>query len=137
MAIITSDDDIGTLLRSARTIAVVGLSANPSRDSHRVARYLREQGYVIIPVNPSIPSVLGERSFPSLESIGAPVDIVDVFRRSECMPGIVAAAIRIGARAVWMQFETGHAEAASAAERAGLQVVVERCIMVDHRRLIG
>jgi len=135
MAVLTTDDDIASLLRRSRTIAVVGLSASPHRDSHRVALYLQQQGYVIIPVNPSVREVLGQPAFPDLESIGYSVDIVDVFRRSEYVPGIAAAAVRSGARALWMQFNTVSIEAAALASGAGLEVVADRCIMVEHRRL--
>jgi predicted CoA-binding protein len=137
MAALSTDTDIASLLRRSRTIAVVGLSGSPDRDSHRVARYLQEQGYVIFPVNPMVREVLGQQSFPDLESIGQPVDIVDVFRRPEFAPAITAAAIRSGARALWMQFDTVEAGAADIASRAGLDVVLDRCIMVEHRRLIG
>jgi predicted CoA-binding protein len=137
MAILTSDTDIASLLRRSRTIAVVGLSASPTRDSHRVALYLQQQGYVIIPVNPLISDVLGQRAFPDLESVGHVVDIVDVFRRPEHLPGIADAAIRSGARALWLQFDTVHEGAARAASEAGLDVVLDRCIMVEHRRLVG
>jgi len=137
MPIIENDADLASLLRSARTIAVVGLSDKAVRDSHRVARYLQQQGYTIIPVNPALSTVLGERSYPDLLSIGFPVDIVNVFRRPEFMPGVVEDATRAGARAVWMQFDTVHPAAAGTASRAGLDVVVDRCIMVEHRRLLA
>jgi predicted CoA-binding protein len=137
MAILSNDTDIESLLRRSRTIAVVGLSGTPHRDSHRVALYLQKQGYVIIPVNPSVKEVLGQAAFPDLESIGHAVDIVDVFRRPEYVPAIAAAAIRSGARALWMQFDTVHEEAAKSASDAGLDVVIDRCIMVEHRRLIA
>jgi uncharacterized protein len=137
MAILSTDTDIASLLRRTRTIAVVGLSGSPQRDSHRVARFLRDQGYLIIPVNPTITEVLGEKAFPDLEGIGHPVDIVDVFRRPEFARGIAASAVLSGARALWMQFGTVDEEAADAASAAGLDVVLDRCIMVEHRRLIG
>jgi predicted CoA-binding protein len=137
MAILGTDTDIASLLRRSRTIAVVGLSGTPHRDSHRVARYLQQQGYVIIPVNPSVREVLGQPAFPDLESIGHPVDIVDVFRRPEFVPAIAAAAARSGARALWLQFDTVNEEAAESASGAGLDVVLDRCIMVEHRRLLS
>jgi uncharacterized protein len=137
MAILDTDTDIASLLRRSRTIAVVGLSGSLHRDSHRVARFLQEQGYLIIPVNPMISEVLGTRAFPDLETIGHPVDIVDVFRRPEFARGIAASAVRTGARALWMQFDTVDEEAAETASGAGLDVVLDRCIMVEHRRLIG
>ena len=137
MAILGTDTDIASLLRRSRTIAVVGLSGTPHRDSHRVALYLQQQGYVIIPVNPSVREVLGQPAFPDLESIGHPVDIGDVFRRPEFVPAIAAAAARSGARALWLQFDTVDEEAAESASGAGLDVVLDRCIMVEHRRLLS
>jgi predicted CoA-binding protein len=135
MAILRTDTDIASLLRRSRTIAVVGLSGNPHRDSHRVALYLQQQGYVIIPVNPSVGEVLGQAALPDLASIGHAVDIVDVFRRPEYVPEIAGSAIRSGARALWLQFDTVDEDAAEAASAAGLDVVIDRCIMVEHRRL--
>jgi predicted CoA-binding protein len=137
MPILTTDKDIASLLRRSRTIAVVGLSGSPGRDSHRVALYLQEQGYEIIPVNPTLSEVLGAKSFPDLESIGRPVDIVDVFRRPEFVPAIAESALRSGARSLWLQFDTVDEEAAELASRGGLDVVLDRCIMVEHRRLAG
>jgi len=135
MAILNSDAEIASLLQRSRTIAVVGLSGNPSRDSHRVAAYLQKAGYTIIPVNPYLREALGEKAYPDLGSIGYPVDIVDVFRRPEFVPAIAEAAVRAGARALWLQFDTVDAEAEAAAGRTGLDVVLDRCIMVEHRRL--
>lgn len=135
MAILNSDAAIASLLQRSRTIAVVGLSGNPSRDSHRVAAYLLDEGYTIIPVNPFLCEVLGQKAFPDLASIGRPVDIVDVFRRPEFVPGIAEAAVRSGAGALWLQFDTVDEDAAAAASDAGLDVVLDRCIMVEHRRL--
>ena len=137
MAILSTDTDIASLLRRSRTIAVVGLSGAPHRDSHRVALYLQQQGYVIIPVNPSVREVLGQAAYPDLESIGHAADIVDVFRRPEYVPAIAGAAIRSGARALWLQFDTVDEDAANRASAAGLDVVLDRCIMVEHRRLIS
>jgi uncharacterized protein len=135
MAILSSDTEISSLLKRSNTIAVVGLSGNLARDSHRVAAYLQQQGYTIIPVNPFLREALGQKSFPDLESIGHPVDIVDVFRRPEHVPAIADAAVRTGARALWLQFDTVDADAAETASRAGMDVVLDRCIMVEHRRL--
>ncbi len=136
MPTLESDEEIRILLSEARTIAVVGMSDKPHRDSHQVGRYLHNQGYAIIPVNPAIHEVLGIPALPDLDSIGSEVDIVDIFRRAEYVPEIVDAAIRCGARAVWMQFGTAHPGAAARAAAAGLRVVTDRCIMVDHRRLL-
>ncbi len=126
---------ISEILHSCRTIAVVGLSSKRFRPSYGVAEYLKRSGYRIIPVNPNETEVLGERSYPDLESIPGPVDLVDIFRRSEYVPEIVEAAIRIGAKAVWMQEGVVHEGAARRAEEAGLAVVMDRCILKDHRRL--
>jgi uncharacterized protein len=126
---------ISEILTSARTIAVVGLSGKRSRPSYGVAEYLKRVGYRIIPVNPQETEVLGEKCYPDLESIPEPVDIVDVFRRPEFVPEIVESAIRIGAKTVWLQEGVIHEEAAQRAESAGLKVVMDRCILKDHRRL--
>ncbi len=137
MGILTSDRDIERLLRGARTIAVVGVSDKPHRDSHSIAEYLLHQGFTIFPVNPLLSEVFGIRAYPDLPSIGEPVDIVDIFRRPEHVPAVVSEAIAAGARAVWMQLGISHPEAAAEAARHGLAVVQDRCIMVEHRRLIG
>jgi predicted CoA-binding protein len=122
------------LLHTARTIAVVGLSSKRFRPSYGVSEYMKRAGYRIIPVNPNEPEVLGERAYPDLDSVPGPIDIVDIFRRSEFVPEIVQAAIRKGAKAIWMQEGVVHEAAARAAEAAGLLVVMDRCILKDHRR---
>ena len=126
---------ISEILHSARTIAVIGLSGKRYRPSYGVAEYLKRAGYRIIPVNPEETEVLGEKSYPDLDSIPEPVDVVDIFRRSEFVPEIVEAAIRKGAKVVWMQEGVIHEEAARRAEQAGLAVVMDHCILKDHRRL--
>jgi len=126
---------IPELLKTSRTISVVGLSSRRFRPSYGVAEYMQRKGYRIIPVNPFVRDVLGEKCYPDLDSIPARVDIVDIFRRAEFVPEIVEAAIRIGARAVWMQEGVVHQEAAERARAAGLEVVMDRCILKDHRRL--
>lgn len=126
-------------IRAARTIAMVGLSSKPARPSYGVARYLQSQGYRIIPVNPGERAVLGETAFPSLDAIPAalrPVDIVDVFRRSEFVPEIAEQAIRLGARLLWLQEGVSHAEAEARAREAGLQVVSDACLLKAHGRFI-
>jgi predicted CoA-binding protein len=128
---------IGELLKTSRTIAVVGLSSKRFRPSYGVAQYMQRNGYRIIPVNPFETTVLNEKCYPDLESIPDRVDIVDIFRRSECVPEIVESAIRIGAPAVWMQEGVVHPAAAERARSAGLIVVVDRCILKDHLRLAG
>jgi predicted CoA-binding protein len=124
------------LLRTSRTIAVVGLSSKRWRPSFGVSEYMRRAGYRIIPVNPGEHEVLGEKSYASLEEIPEKVDIVDVFRRSEFVPEIVEQAIRIGARAIWLQEGVVHEEAAAKARAAGLIVVMDRCILKEHRKLV-
>lgn len=125
-------DPVSEILKSSRTIAVVGLSSRKFRPSYGVAEYLQSAGYRIIPVNPSESEVLGEKCYAKLEDIPERVDIVDIFRRSEFVPEIVESAIRIGARAVWMQEGVMHAEAAERARRAGLLVVMNTCILKEH-----
>jgi predicted CoA-binding protein len=126
---------ISEILRVCRTIAVVGLSAKRYRPSYGVAEYMQRAGYRIIPVNPHETEVLGEKCYPDVESVPEPIDIVDIFRRSEFVPEIVEAAIRKGAKAIWMQEGVVHEEAARRAREAGLEVVMDRCILKDHRRL--
>src|SRR5215472_14427586 len=120
------------ILREFRRVAVVGISDRPERDSHRVAAYLQRAGYTIIPVNPRVDAVLGLRCWPSLDDAPGPIEVVDVFRRSELVPPIVEAAIRVGAKAVWMQDGVVHEAAAAAARAAGLLVVMDRCMLRDH-----
>lgn len=127
-------DDISDLLKNARTIAVVGLSSSKMRPSHGVAEYLQRAGYKIIPVNPNETEVLGERAVARLEDIDEKVDIVDIFRRSEFVPEVVESAIAIGAKAVWMQEGVIHEAAAQRASAAGLEVVMDKCILKEHAR---
>ena len=127
---------ISDILRNSKTIAVVGLSGKRFRPSYGVAEYMQRAGYRIIPVNPEVREVLGEKSYPDLDSVPEAVDIVDIFRRSEHVPEIVEAAIRKGAKCVWMQEGVIHEAAARRAEAAGLTVVMDRCILKDHRRLM-
>jgi predicted CoA-binding protein len=126
---------IAGLLRDSRTIAVVGLSAKLWRPSHGVSEYMQRNGYRVIPVNPGIAEALGEKSYPDLDAVPDPVDIVNIFRRSEYVPEIVEAAIRKGAKAVWMQEGVIHERAAARARAAGLTVVMDRCILKEHRKL--
>jgi len=125
---------IQELLRSNRVIAVVGLSSKKFRPSYGVAEYMQREGYRIIPVNPHEKEVLGEKSYARLEDIGEPVDIVDIFRRSEFVEPIVESAIRLGAKAIWMQEGVEDEEAARKAREAGLFVVMDRCILKEHSR---
>jgi predicted CoA-binding protein len=127
---------IAELLRSSKTIAVVGLSAKKSRPSYGVSEYLRKAGYRIIPVNPNEIEVLGEKCYPDLESVPEKIDIVDIFRRSEFVAPIVDAAIRLGVRGVWMQEEVVDEASATRARAAGITVVMDRCILKEHRRWV-
>ena len=127
---------IAELLRSARTIAVVGLSSKKYRPSYGVTQYMQRAGYRIIPVNPHETEVLGERAVDDLDAIGEPVDIVNIFSRSEFVPELVEAAIRIGARCLWMQEGVIHEAAAARARAAGLTVVMDRCILKEHRKAL-
>jgi predicted CoA-binding protein len=123
------------LLRSAKTIAVVGLSSRRSRPSYGVSEYMQSRGYRIIPVNPNETEVLGEKAYASLDEIPGHVDIVNVFRRSELVPEIVDAAVRIGAQGVWMQEGVVNDDAAARARAAGLEVVMDHCILKEHRKM--
>jgi uncharacterized protein len=124
------------LLKSAKTIAVVGLSSRRSRPSYGVSEYMQAHGYRIIPINPNETEVLGEKCRATLDEIPEPVDIVDIFRRSEFVPEIVDAAIRVGAKGVWMQEGVVHEQAAAKARAAGLEVVMDHCILKEHRKML-
>ncbi len=132
------EDDAGLrrLLQDTRTIAVVGMSANPERASNEVAQYLRRAGYTIIPVNPACAEILGEKCYPSLREVPVPIDLVDVFRKSEDVMPVVEDAIAVGAKAVWLQLGVIATEAATRAETAGLAVVMDHCTKIEHRRLL-
>lgn len=130
------EEKIEKLLRSARVIAVVGISDKPERASHRVAAYLQASGYRIIPVNPMLTEVLGERAVASLDQINEPVDVVDIFRRSEEAGAVVDQAIAIGAKAVWMQDGVIDESAAERASDKGLTVVMDDCMLRRHKQLI-
>ena len=130
----TEAERITELLKSAKTIAVVGLSNTPFRASHGVAAYMQSQGYRIIPVNPTIDSALGEKAYPALTEVQEKVDIVNVFRRSQFVPDVVEQAIRIKAPAIWMQEDVVHEAAAEKARQAGMFVVMDRCILKEHRK---
>lgn len=128
--------DLRRILEDNRVIAVVGLSANPTRPSHEVAKYLLEHGYTIVPVNPGESEVLGQRCYANLREIPQKVGIVDCFRKSEDIPPLAEEAIAIGARVLWLQLGVIHPAAARRASDAGLDVVVDRCIKIDHARLL-
>jgi len=130
-----SDAEMRDLLATSHTIAVVGHSDKPQRDSYRIARYLREVGYRVYAVNPMLETIEGERVYPDLQSLPEPMDVVDVFRRSIFLPEIAEAAIAIRARAIWGQLGVSHKQAEARARAAGLIVVSNRCILVEHERL--
>jgi predicted CoA-binding protein len=132
-----SPEELREVLRAARVVAVVGLSDKPDRDSHHVGAYLQSVGYRVIPVNPAVERVLGERSYGSLRDVPEKVDVVDVFRKPEAVPAIVDDAIAVGAKVVWMQDGVVHEEAAKKARAAGLKVVMDRCMLRDHRAMTG
>jgi len=129
-------EDIAAILDMKR-IAVVGLSEQPERPSYDVARYLQTRGYTIIPVNPNATEVLGEKAYPDLASLPEPPEVVDIFRRSEFVSDIVDQAIEVGAKAVWMQFDVIDSQAALRARKAGLLVVMDRCMKVEHWQRSG
>ena len=131
------DDLITRILSESHTIAVVGLSPDPERDSYEVAAYLQARGYRIIPVNPNAVEILGERCYADLRDIPEPVDLVDVFRRPEAAPAIAAATVAIGTRALWLQLGIVSKEAAAIARAGGVDVVMDRCTMIEHRERFG
>jgi predicted CoA-binding protein len=130
-----SPDEVRAILREARTVAVVGLSDKPDRDSYHVAEYLQRAGYRVIPINPAVSGVLGEKAYPSLRDVPERIDVVDVFRKSEAVPVIVEEAIAVGAKVVWLQEGIVHNAAAERARAAGLKVVMSRCMLKEHARL--
>lgn len=132
-----SDAETREILRSFRSFAVVGCSPRPERDSHRVARFLLERGYRVVPVNPHAAEILGLRCYPALRDIPEPVEVVDLFRRREAVPPFVDEAIAAGARVIWMQLGVVHDRAAEKARRAGLVVVMDRCPAIEYRRHFG
>jgi hypothetical protein len=127
-------ETIEKILRNMRRLAVVGFSSRPEKPAHYVPAYLQEQGYEIIPVNPHLESGLGKPAYPDLAAIPGKVDLVLLFLRSEDVPPFVEQAIEIGAKAVWMQLGIAHQGAAARARQAGLEVVIDACIMTEHRR---
>ncbi len=133
----TTADEIGQLLKRTKTIAVVGLSDSPLRPSYGVSAYMQGQGYRIIPVNPSIKGALGEKAVSSLSEIKEKIDVVDVFRRPEFVPEVVDEAIRLKIPAIWLQEDVIHEEAAEKARKAGIFVVMDKCILKEHRARFG
>lgn len=132
-----ADGEIRTLLQQAQTIAVVGMSPNPDRDSYAVARFLQRNGYRIIPVNPNLTGpVLGERPYASLREVPVHIDIVDIFRRPEYVPDVAEDSLVVGADVIWLQLGIIHIEAARRVQAAGMGVVMNRCMAIEHRRLM-
>ena len=129
-----SPDPVTEILKNARTIAVVGLSADETKPSYGVSEYMQRQGYRIIPVNPSVAEVLGEKSYPNLSVIPDKVDIVDVFRRPEAIPGIVDEVIALKLPVLWLQEGVVHEQAAEKARQAGVRVVMDSCILKEHKK---
>jgi hypothetical protein len=129
------DDEIAAILKNARTVAVVGISHKEDRDSHKVARYLKDHGYQMIPVNPKYREVLGETCYATLRDVPQHIDVVDIFRNVEAIPAIVDEAIAVGAGCVWMQLGLTSNEAAAKARSAGLKVVMNRCTKIEHGKL--
>jgi predicted CoA-binding protein len=131
-----SDDQLRSILYNSKNVAVVGLSPKPERDSNSVAAYLIAAGYNVIPINPVVEEVLGLKSYASLEDVPVPIDIVDVFRRPENIPDIARSAVAVGAKVLWTQLNIVSEEGVQIASAAGLQVVMDRCTLIEHRRLI-
>ena len=130
-----TSEELRRILRTYKTVAVVGLSDRPDRDSHRVAAYLQQHGYRIVPVNPNVATVLGEPAYPGLREVPVPVDVVDIFRKPDAVPEIVEDAIAMGARVIWMQEGIAHNAAADQARAAGLAVVMNKCMLKELRKL--
>ncbi|HSE49529.1 MAG TPA: CoA-binding protein [Terriglobales bacterium] len=129
----TRTDEIHDILKGAKTIAVVGLSSSPLRPSYGVAAYMQHHGYRIIPVNPNIKGALGEKAYATLRDVPDKIDIVDVFRRSDAVPDLVDEAIQLKLPVIWMQEDVVHEQAAQKARKAGIKVVMDRCILKEHR----
>ena len=127
-------DLVDEQLRNSKTIAVVGLSGDPDRTSYRVTQYMQEQGYRIIPVNPMVDEVLGEKSYPDLKSVPEPIDMVNIFRRSELVPPVIEEAIEVGVKYIWMQDGVINPEWAAKAESVGIPVIQDDCTLRQHRR---
>jgi predicted CoA-binding protein len=137
MAIVDDIAGLRRILAQSRTLAVVGLSANWYRPSYFAAKYMQDHGYRIIPVNPSYTEVLGEKCYPSIAAIPGPVDLVDCFRKADEIPALARAAVAKGAHVLWMQLGIRNDEAARIANDAGLDVVMDRCVKIEHARILG
>jgi predicted CoA-binding protein len=132
-----SPEEIKAILRNYHVVAVVGLSPKPERPSFQVAQYLKKHGYRIVPVNPGQKEILGEKCYPSLKDIPFPIEVVDIFRNVEAIPGIVDEAIAVGAKVVWMQQGLAEPDSARKAREAGLKVVMDRCMKIDHAQYVA
>jgi len=132
-----SDNQIKEILQKSRNVAVVGLSGNSEKDSYRVARYMMEKGYKIIPVNPREDQIMGLKSYPDLTSISEKIDIVNVFRRSEFLPSVVEEALQVGPGCIWTQLGVVEEGSAARAQSRGITVVMDRCIKIEHKRLLA
>jgi len=137
MAIVDDIAGLRRILAQSRTLAVVGLSANWYRPSYFAAKYMQDHGYRIIPVNPSYTEILGEKCYPAIAAIPGPVDVVDCFRKAEETPALAHAAVAKGAKVLWMQLGIRNDEAAGIANDAGLDVVMDRCVKIEHARILG
>lgn len=131
-----NDDALRKILIDSRTIATVGFSNNPKKPGYYVPQYMMDKGYRVIPVNPSIQEILGQKAYPDLLSIPEPVDMVQIFRAPSEVPAVVEQAIQIGAKVIWMQIGAVNPEAGQRASDAGLAVVMDRCLMIEHKRLV-
>jgi predicted CoA-binding protein len=132
-----SPEEIKAILRNYHVVAVVGLSPKPERPSFQVAQYLKKHGYRIVPVNPGQKEILGEKCYPNLKDIPFPIEVVDIFRNVEAIPGIVDEAIAVGAKVVWMQQGLAEFDSARKAREAGLKVVMDRCMKIDHAQYLA
>ena len=129
-------EKIRAILENYKRVAIVGLSPKPERDSHKVAKYLKENHFEIVPVNPGQKEILGEICYPNLKAIPFPVDLIDIFRKSDAIPPVVDDAIEIGAKIVWMQLGIANNQAAEKARKAGLEVVMNKCIKTEHMNML-
>lgn len=130
-------EEIAEILKKYRVVAVVGLSEDPNRPSHQVAHYLQQHGYRIVPINPACIEILGEKCYPGLQDVPFPVEVVDIFRKVEAIPAIVAEALEVGAKVIWMQLGLVEIESAQMAKKAGLQVVMDHCMKIEHGKYLA
>jgi predicted CoA-binding protein len=130
-------EEIKAILEKYKIVAIVGLSPKPQRDSYKVAKYLQENHYRIVPVNPGQKEILGEKCYPNLKAIPFPIDLVDIFRKPEAIPAVVDDAIETAAKVAWMQLGLAHNEAADKARKAGLEVVMNKCIKIEHMNMFN